>query len=140
MLRRLVLAAVMLAPWCAWAADLNGTITILESDAFIYRGASRLHAQEGVRLESGDIVETAASGFMQLELGDLSVVQFGPATRAMINVSAGRQNPERWLFVMNGWCKVAGSKGGRWRRPRVAHAPVHDAAQHRCRRFRPNAN
>lgn len=111
MFRRLVLAAVMLAPWCAWSADLSGTITILESDAFIYRGASRLHAQEGVRLESGDIVETAASGFMQLELADLSVVQFGPATRAMINASTGRQKPERWLFVMNGWCKVTGSKG-----------------------------
>jgi len=112
MLRRLVLAAVMLAPWCAWAADLSGTITILEGDAFIYRGASRLYANEGVRLESGDIVETGASGFMQLELTDLSVIQFGPATRAMINASAGRQKPERWLFVMNGWCKVTGSKAG----------------------------
>lgn len=112
MLRRLILAAVMLAPWCAWAAELNGTITILEGDAFIYRGASRLYANEGVRLEAGDIVETAASGFMQLELNDLSVVQFGPATRAMINSSARRQKPERWLFVMNGWCKVTGSKAG----------------------------
>lgn len=112
MLRIHKLAAVMLAPWCAWAADRNGTITILEGDAFIYRSASRLNANEGVRLESGDIVETAASGFMQLELPDLSVVQFGPATRAMINASAGRQKPERWLFVLNGWCKLTGSKAG----------------------------
>jgi hypothetical protein len=111
MLRRLVLAAVMLAPWCAWAADVNGTITILEGDAFIYRGASRVYANEGVRLESGDIVETSASGFMQVELTDLSVVQFGPATRALINnASTGRPKPERWIFVMNGWCKVTGSK------------------------------
>jgi hypothetical protein len=112
MLRGLILAAVMLAPWCAWAADLHGTITILEGDAFIYRGASRLYANEGVRLESGDIVETAESGFMQVELTDLSVVQFGPVTRAMINSAASRQKPERWLFVMNGWCKVTGSKAG----------------------------
>ena len=112
MLRRLILAAVMLVPWCAWAADPIGTITILEGDAFVYRGASRLYANEGVRLESGDIVETAASGFMQLELTDLSVIQFGPATRAMINSSAGRPKPERWLFVMNGWCKVTGAKAG----------------------------
>ena len=113
MLRRLVLAAVMWGPWCTWAADLNGAITILEGDAFIYRGASRLFANEGVRLQSGDIVETGASGFMQLELNDLSVVQFGPATRAMINASGGRQkSSERWLFVLNGWCKVTGSKAG----------------------------
>ena len=109
MLRRLILAAVLFAPWCAWSADLNGTITILEGDAFIYRGASRLYASEGVRLESGDLVETAASGFMQLELTDLSVVQLGPATRALINSSSGRQKSERWLFVMNGWCKLTGS-------------------------------
>jgi hypothetical protein len=102
----------MLMPWCAWAADPSGTITILEGDAFIYRGASRLYANEGVRLESGDIVETAASGFMQLEWTDLSVIQFGPATRAMINSSAGRPKPERWLYVMNGWCKVTGAKAG----------------------------
>lgn len=110
MLRRLILAAVLLAPSCLWAAESNGTITILEGDAFIYRGASRLYANEGVRLEPGDIVETATPGFMQLELSDLSVVQFGPATRAMINTASGRQKPERWLFVMNGWCKVTGSK------------------------------
>jgi len=110
MLRGLVLAAAMLTPWCAWAADPNGAITILEGDAFIYRGAARLYANEGVRLESGDIVETAAAGFMQVELTDLSVVQLGPATRAMVNTSAARQKPERWLFVMNGWCKVTGSK------------------------------
>ena len=110
MLRRLVLAVAVLAPWCAWAADVSGTITILEGDAFIYRGASRLYANEGVRLESGDIVETAASGFMQVELTDQSVIQFGAATRAMMNASAGRQKPERWFFIMNGWCKVTGSK------------------------------
>jgi len=112
MLRRLILAAVMCGPWCTWAADLSGTITILEGDAFIYRGASRMYANEGVRLQSGDIIETAAPGFMQVELNDLSVVQFGPATRAMINAPAGRQKSERWLFVMNGWCKVTGSKAG----------------------------
>lgn len=110
MLRRLILAAVMWVPWYAWAADPIGTITILEGDAYIYRGASRLYANEGVRLESGDIVETAASGFMQLESTDLSVVQFGPTTRAMFNSSSGRPKPERWLFVMNGWCKVTGPK------------------------------
>lgn len=112
MLRRLILAVALWAPWCAWAADPSGTITILEGDAFIYRGASRFYANEGVRLESGDIVETSAAGFMQLELPDLSVVQFGPSTRALINGTTGRPKPERWLFVMNGWCKLTGPKAG----------------------------
>jgi hypothetical protein len=112
MLQKLILAAVIWAPLCVCAADSNGTITILEADAFIYRGAARWYAGEGVRLEPGDIVETAASGFMQLELPDLSVVQLGPSTRMMINGASGRQKPERWLFVMNGWCKVTGPKAG----------------------------
>jgi hypothetical protein len=112
MMRGLILAAAMLAPWSASAADPPGTITILEGEALIYRGAGRLFASEGVRLALGDIVETAASTFVQVELPDQSVIQFGPATRAMLSGSAEHQKLQRWLYVMNGWCKVAGPKAG----------------------------
>lgn len=112
MLREFILAAVVCLPLCARAADTDGTITILDGEAFIYRGASRLFAVEGARLEGGDIVETRAASFMQVEIPDLSVIQFGPATQAMFSGSSGgaRQKAENWLFVMNGWCKVVGAK------------------------------
>jgi len=118
-LRELILAAVICLPLCARAADAEGTITILDGDAFIYRGASRFLAVEGVHLEGGDIVETRPSSFMQIEFPDLSVIQFGPETRAMLSGAgpAARQKPEDWLFVMNGWCKVVGAKARAEGRP-----------------------
>ena len=110
MMRALILAAAIAAPCIACAADVSGTITILEGQALIYRGGGRLLAVEGLRLAPGDIVETAASTFAQVELPDQSVAQFGPATRVMISGSAQRQKAERWLYVMDGWVKVSGVK------------------------------
>ncbi|HEV7912616.1 MAG TPA: FecR domain-containing protein [Albitalea sp.] len=109
MLRALILAAWFAASCTAVAADAMGTITILEGDAVIFRGVERLQAAEGVRLQVGDIVETAANTFAQVELVDQSVAQFGPATRVMIN-GATQKKPERWLYLMDGWAKVSGIK------------------------------
>jgi hypothetical protein len=105
---RAILLAVAIA--LASAADNLGTITILEGQALIYRGSGRLHAGEGVRLAAGDIVETAASTFAQLELGDRSVAQLGPATRVMLNADAPRKKAERWLYVIGGWVKLSSVK------------------------------
>jgi hypothetical protein len=110
MLRALMVLAALLLPFCARAVDVPGTITVLEGDALIYRGVGRLQAGEGVRLGLGDIIETGSSAFMQVELPDRSVIQFGPATRAMLGGGTVRQKTERWLFVMNGWCKMLGPK------------------------------
>jgi hypothetical protein len=110
MMRALVLAAAISVPCMAAAADVSGAITILEGQALIYRGSGRLQAIEGVRLAPGDIVETAAATFAQIELADQSVAQFGPATRVMINASAPRQKPERWLYIMEGWVKFSSGK------------------------------
>ena len=109
-MRALVLVAAMLAPCLAVAADIVGTITILEGQALIYRGTGRLHAAEGVRVAPGDIVETAASTFAQVELADQTVAQFGPATRVMISAAAPRQKTGRSLYLMNGWVKFLSTK------------------------------
>lgn len=110
MVRAFILAAALAATWCVHAADASGTITILEGEAVIYRGAGRVHAAEGVRVMPGDIVETAASTFTQIELADQSVAQFGPATRAMFNVTTSKQKTDRWLYLMDGWAKLIGAK------------------------------
>jgi hypothetical protein len=104
----LVIALAM--PCLASAADALGTITILEGQAMIYRGGGRVNAAEGVRLQAGDIVETAASTFAQIELIDRSVVQFGPATRMMLNAAATRQRSERSMYLLEGWLKVLSTK------------------------------
>lgn len=107
MWRGLILAAVALASWSAHAAEVPGTITILEGQALIYRGLGRLQAEEGVRLALGDIVETAPASFVQIEFDNKTVAQFGPSTRVMLNGSSGRQKPARWLYMMSGWAKFS---------------------------------
>jgi hypothetical protein len=111
MMRALILIAAMVAPCISMAAaDVVGTITILEGQALIYRGSGRLHAAEGVRVAAGDIIETAASTFAQVELVDQSVAQFGPATRILINAAAPRQKVGRSMYLMDGWVKLVGVK------------------------------
>ncbi len=111
MFRSMMLAAALaLAPVAVGASDAPGTITILEGQALIYRGAARLIAQEGVRLVLGDMVETAEATFAQIELSDQSVLQLGPSTRLMLSGATVKQKPERWVYVMNGWGKLSGAK------------------------------
>jgi hypothetical protein len=113
MMRGLILAAAMaVVPWGVHAADAApGIVTILEGDALVYRGSGRVHAAEGLKLALGDIVETGPSTFVQIEFADQSMVQFGGATRVLLQASTGRQKqPERALYVMQGWTKLAGVK------------------------------
>lgn len=109
-MHKLFLAALIAAPCLAIAADGIGVITVLESQALIYRGSGRLNASEGVQLDAGDIVETTAAAFVQVEMADRTVVQLGPTTRVMLGASASRQSPERWLYIMDGWVKVSSAK------------------------------
>lgn len=110
MLRGLILAAALAAPLAAGAADAVGTITILEGEALVYRGSGRVHAAEGLVLAPGDIVESAGSAFLQIELSDQTVAQFGPATKVLIGGAVVRRKPERWFYVLEGWAKVSGAK------------------------------
>lgn len=112
MWRAWILAALAVSG--AQAADPLAVVTILEGEALVYRGTGRVHAAEGLRLAPGDIVETGGSTFTQVEWPDQSVAQFGPATRVMVS-SPTRGKAERWLYLMEGWAKLAGaprSEGG----------------------------
>jgi hypothetical protein len=110
MLQGLVIVAVLLAASLhARAADTSAMVTILEGDAQVYRGAGRVYAAEGMKLTQGDIIETGPSTFVQIELPEQAVVQFGPSTRAMLG-AGGKQKSDRWIYVMDGWTKVTGAK------------------------------
>jgi hypothetical protein len=111
MLRSTILAVTLaIASCCAWANGALGTITILEGSALLYHGGGRVYAAEGVRLVAGDIIETAASTFAQIELSDNSIVQLGPATRVLFGTAA-RSKSGRSLYVIEGWGKVTNAKG-----------------------------
>src|SRR5262245_35688822 len=100
MLRGLLLLwAALAAAGSAVAADVVGTITILEGEALITRAASRLRAAEGVRLQQGDIVETGDAAFVQVELVENTVVGIGPQARLMIGGPV-RLKAERTLYAL----------------------------------------
>jgi hypothetical protein len=110
-MRAWLMAIALFLPSAVPASAFLGTVTILEGQALVYRGIGRVQAAEGVRLDAGDIVETAPATFAQIELTDRSVLQLGPATRLMLPAAGAKQKPERVLYLLEGWLKiVAGAR------------------------------
>jgi hypothetical protein len=104
-----VLWAALMAAGGAAAAEVAGTLTILEGDAFIIRGAARLRAAEGVRLSPGDIVETSDGAFLQAELVDQTQLDIGPKSRVMVGGPV-RLKAERTLYALGGWFKLTNAR------------------------------
>jgi hypothetical protein len=104
-----LLCAALLAAGGVMAADVAGTVTILEGEALITRAAGRLRAAEGVRLQIGDIVETGDATFVQAELVDQTVLQMGPRSRVMVGGPV-RLKAERTLYALSGWFKLSNAR------------------------------
>lgn len=123
---RMLILATLLACSASHAAEPLGTLTILEGDAVVYRGPSRLQAVEGARIDPGDIVETRADGFVQIELADQGLAQLGPQTRALFGPSVPRGS-DRSMYLLSGWAKLARPAGVgpfELRTPAVELSPV----------------
>lgn len=108
-------AALLGASVCvamAQAADgASSVITILEGEAQVIRAQSpqaRVRAVEGARLIAGDLIETAAKSFMQVELLDRTVIQLGPQTRLLLSSPVSKQKADRSAYLLSGWVKVSG--------------------------------
>jgi hypothetical protein len=88
--------------------------TIVEGEATLVRGTTRYALLEGVRLASGDIVQTAGKTFVRIEFPDGSHVDLGPKTgllNAIVTASrnvkpSGTNHP----FLLSGLMKYSGSK------------------------------
>jgi hypothetical protein len=105
----LLLWAALVAAGSAAAADVAGTITILEGEALITRAAGRWRAAEGVRLQLGDIVETGGGAFVQVELVENTVLGIGPQARIMVGGPV-RLKAERTLYALAGWYKLTNAR------------------------------
>lgn len=91
------------------AADVAGTITILDGEALITRAAGRWRAAEGVRLQQGDILEMGDGAFAQVELVEQTVLAVGPNARVMIGGPV-RLKAERTLYALGGWFKLTNAR------------------------------
>jgi len=91
----------------ALAADPAATLTLLEGPAVLVRGVTRYALAEGVRLQSGDIVEVGDKGLAQIEFSDGAALALGPGTR-MLAVSMPRDKATGGnYYVTRGALKVA---------------------------------
>jgi hypothetical protein len=103
-----VLVVFLLLPLPVAAHEI-GTVTLLDGSLRVIRGIAVFQGVEGMRLHSGDIIESADGGFAQLELAGGLIVALGPSTRVYLKEKTNSAE----LFLLNGWMKAeAGSNVG----------------------------
>ncbi len=109
--KRLLLAC-SLFPLAAAAAQLIGTVTLLEGSASMLRGTARYAAAEGVRLERGDILELGDKSLAQVEFADGTMIDLGPHSRLLALYYPGRATASGGgeLFLLQGWMKLSRPK------------------------------
>lgn len=97
----------------AQAAQEPVLVSILDGDAVLLRDSGRFAVAEGVRLASGDIVETGAqTRLLRLEFADGTTVDLGPAARALVvprlaaKATRGQPSESPHLYVLKGWFKL----------------------------------
>lgn len=106
-------AACLAAPPGGLAAELPATVTLLEGPAVVLRGTTRYALAEGVRLESGDIVEVGDKSFAQVEFVDGLILNLGPGARlyaAALASRAAKSGGISELYLMRGWAKFVNGK------------------------------
>lgn len=110
-LRRWALA-LMACPLAAAAADTTVTVTLLEGPTTLIRGVTRYALAEGVRLQSGDILEVGDKGLAEMEFSDGVALALGPKTRVLaVSVPHGKPAPGDF-YVTQGALKFSGVKQG----------------------------
>jgi hypothetical protein len=112
--RRLAAAACAAVSLAASAAEPPAIVTLLENGGgALLRGTARYALLEGVRLQSGDIIEIGDKGMVDIEFGDGLVLSLGPKARFYIGALAAR-GPKGVgvtdLYLMDGWSKFASGK------------------------------
>jgi hypothetical protein len=110
-----VAAAVALAATslAASAAEPPAIVTLLESGGgALLRGASRYALLEGVRLQTGDIIEIGDNGLVEIEFADGLILSLGPKARFYIGTLLPRSKGIGMsdLYLMDGWSKFTNGK------------------------------
>jgi len=112
--RGLAAAACVAVSLAASAAEPPAIVTLLESGGgTLLRGTARYVLLEGVRLQTGDIIEIGDKGVVQIEFADGFILSLGPKARFYLGALAPR-GPKGVgvsdLYLLEGWSKFAASK------------------------------
>jgi len=97
----------------ALAAEPPAVVTLLEGQAVLLRGTARYVLAEGVRLQSGDIVELGDKGGALIEFADGCELNLGPRARfylAALSPRGAKGGGISDFYLMQGWSKLASGK------------------------------
>jgi len=99
----------LLALASAATAAAPALVSILQGDATLVRQTTRYALAEGVALADGDIVETAADAFMQIEFDDGTIVGISEKGRLLLKpqITAPKTTSATpQLYLLEGWIKL----------------------------------
>ena len=99
----------LILPLCAATQEV-GTLTVMEGGLRLIRGVMVMQAVDGMKLRQGDILESSAQGFYQLEFTDGTIVALGPSSQLFLLRSApsragSADAPSTELVLLAGWLK-----------------------------------
>jgi hypothetical protein len=109
----LVALAGVAAAMGATAAEPPATVTLTDGRSTLLRGTARFAIAEGVRVQSGDIIETSDKSLAQIEFADGVVLSLGPKSRfyaQSLIVRTAKGGPASDFYLLQGWTKFANGK------------------------------
>lgn len=111
-------AAILFGACASAFAQTAGTLTLVEGNVELIRGATLYAATQGVRLGDGDILSIDPKGQAQIEFQDGAILNLSQGARAMLtNVGSGARGQSE-IAVLSGWAKFTqkkSSKGAQYR-------------------------
>src|SRR6267154_2786268 len=106
-------AALLLGACASAFAQTAGTLTLVEGNVELIRGATLYAATQGVRLGDGDILSIDPKGQAQIEFQDGAILNLSQGARAMLtNVGSGARGQSE-IAVLSGWAKFTQKKSGK---------------------------
>jgi hypothetical protein len=102
--------------FCLFAAGApalaqTASLSFAEGKVLLLRGIATYSMDAGTKLETGDMIETAAKGQAQVEFADGLTLNLGPQSKLyLMNVAADPAKPAQ-IALASGWLKAAARKG-----------------------------
>jgi hypothetical protein len=105
-----------------------GSVTLLDGSLRVIRGTAVFQGAEGMSVKQGDILESSAAAFVQLEFTDGPIIALGPSSRMYVlqqtvSETGSAHAVSLDLVMLSGWFKgesAVGKKFYRYRSPMLS--------------------
>src|SRR5882757_10424771 len=105
--------AILLGACASAFAQSAGTLTLVEGNVELIRGATLYAVSQGVRLGDGDILSIDPKGQAQVEFQDGAILNLSQGALAMLTTIASGARGQSEIAVLSGWAKFTQKKSGK---------------------------